>query len=75
MLFRSSVTTSEEDIVANLLSTPFSRLTLNEKLELFGKGRPTPVLNLVQKKAFESHLMILLDDEINQGAKALLLGL
>lgn len=52
----ASTTATEEDSVADLLSKLFSRLTFNEKLELIGRGRPTPELNLVQKtKAFERH--------------------
>lgn len=56
MAAAASNVTEEEDIVSDLLSTPFSRLTFNKKLELVVTGRPTPELKLVQKtKAFERH--------------------
>ena len=50
----TTVTASEEDIVSDLLSMTFSRLTFNKMLGL--TGRHTPELKLVQRtKAFERH--------------------
>ena len=48
----SNVPAGKEDIVSQFLYAPFSKLTFNDKLELFGKGRPTPELNLCRKMDF-----------------------
>ncbi len=58
------------DIVANLISMPFSRWTLNEKLELIWKGSPTPEANLVQSfwEAFKTqHLHTFSSNSTNNG--------
>ena len=40
----------ELDLVADILATPFSRRTFQEKLELLRRGRPTPMLTSLSQQ-------------------------
>ena len=49
---------SDEDVVADLLSVPFSRRQFNEKMDIVKKGRPTPErleITKVTKAGYERH--------------------
>ena len=50
--------TGGDDIVADLLSVPFSRQSFNEKMDIVKKGRPTPghlELNQPAKAGYVCH--------------------